>query len=72
VNLLQSVGLSPVAIDVDFLALGNAFELRNLSLGINDSEVRALVDIGASKTDINIMRGNHPTFSAKFSWLETI
>jgi len=62
VNLLQSVGLTPVIIDVDFLALGNAFELRNLSLGINDNEVRALVDIGASKTDINIMRGNGSFF----------
>jgi len=62
VNLLQSVGLTPVAIDVDFLALGNAFELRNVSLGINDAEVRALVDIGASKTDINIMRGNASYF----------
>ena len=58
IHLLQSVGLSPAVVDVDFLALGNAFELRNISLGINDNEVRALVDIGASKTDINIMRGN--------------
>lgn len=58
IHLLQSVGLTPTVVDVDFLALGNAFELRNISLGINDNEVRALVDIGASKTDINIMRGN--------------
>jgi type IV pilus assembly protein PilM len=62
INLLQSVGLAPAVIDVDFLALGNAFELRNLSLGINDNEVRALVDIGASKSDINIMRGNASFF----------
>lgn len=62
INLLQSVGLSPVVVDVDFLALGNAFELRNLMLGINDNEVRALVDVGASKTDINIMRGNSSYF----------
>jgi len=62
VSLLQSVGLAPVVIDLDFLALGNAFELRNLSLGINDNEVRALVDVGASKTDINIMRGNASMF----------
>ena len=59
---LQSVGLNAEVVDVDFLALGNAFELRNLSLGINDTEVRALVDIGASKTDINIMRGNTSYF----------
>ena len=62
INLLQSVGLAPVVVDVDFLALGNAFELRNLMLGINDNEVRALVDVGASKTDINIMRGNSSYF----------
>jgi type IV pilus assembly protein PilM len=62
INLLQSVGLAPAVVDVDFLALGNAFELRNLMLGINDAEVRALVDIGASKTDINIMRGNQSCF----------
>jgi len=62
INLLQSVGLAPAVIDVDFLALGNAFELRNLSLGINDNEVRALVDVGASKSDINIMRGNASFF----------
>jgi len=58
IALLQSVGLSPAIIDVDVFALGNAFELRNLSLGIADNEVRTLVDIGASKTNINIMRGN--------------
>ncbi|MFH0939554.1 MAG: type IV pilus assembly protein PilM [Planctomycetota bacterium] len=58
VALLQSVGLEPTIIDVDVFALGNAFELRNLALGINDQEVRALVDIGSSKTNINIMRGN--------------
>jgi type IV pilus assembly protein PilM len=62
INLLQSVGLAPSIVDVDFLSLGNAFELRNSMLGINDNEVRALVDIGASKTDINIMRGNASFF----------
>ncbi|MCW8133635.1 MAG: type IV pilus assembly protein PilM [Planctomycetota bacterium] len=62
IALLQSVGLSPAIVDVDVFALGNAFELRNLSLGINDNEVRTLVDIGASKTNINILRGNHSLF----------
>ena len=60
--LLESVGLKPAVLDVDVFALGNAFELRNLSLGILDNEVRALVDIGASKTNINIMRGNASCF----------
>lgn len=62
IALLQSVGLGPAIVDVDVFALGNAFELRNLSLGINDNEVRTLVDIGASKTNINILRGNHSLF----------
>lgn len=61
-TLLQSVGLTPTIVDVDVFALGNAFELRNLSLGIVDNEVRTLVDIGASKTNINIMRGNTSCF----------
>ena len=72
VNLLQSVGLQPEAVDVDFLALGNAFELAQPVLGVNDTEVRALVDVGASKTDINIMRGNASFFQgAKCSWPAT-
>jgi type IV pilus assembly protein PilM len=62
ISLLQSVGLTPAIVDVDVFAIGNAFELRNLSLGIADEEIRALVDIGASKTNINIMRGNKSYF----------
>ncbi len=62
ISLLQSIGLQPRIVDVDVFALGNAFELRNMSLGINDEEIRALVDIGASKTNINIMRGNKSYF----------
>ena len=62
VALLQSLGLKPGLVDVDVFALGNAFELRNQLLGINDQEVRALVDIGAAKTNINILRGNTSFF----------
>ncbi len=63
VALLESVGLTPLVIDVDVFALGNAFELRNSLLGSDDQQVRALVDIGASKTSINIMRGNSSFFT---------
>jgi len=60
VNLLAELGLQPVAIDVDSFAIGNAFELKALhSLRVqDDNRVAALIDIGASKTEINIMRGN--------------
>jgi type IV pilus assembly protein PilM len=63
VAMLDRLGLQPAVIDVDVFALGNAFEARNERLGINDEEVRGLVDIGASKTNINIMRGSTCSFT---------
>ena len=63
VAMLDRLGLQPAVIDVDVFALGNAFEVRNARLGINDEEVRGLVDIGASKTNINIMRGSTCSFT---------
>jgi type IV pilus assembly protein PilM len=63
VAMLDRLGLQPAVIDVDVFALGNAFEARNTRLGVNDEEVRGLVDIGASKTNINIMRGNTCSFT---------
>jgi len=62
VALLQAVGLTSALIDVDCFALGNAFEMRNTALGITDQEVRTLVDVGASKTNINIVRGSQSMF----------
>ncbi len=50
-NVLQEVGLVPAVVDVDAFALGNAFEV---SYGDPDEAV-VLVDIGASKTNLNIV-----------------
>ncbi len=65
VAVLNQVGLLPTIIDVDSFAAGNAFELRSLnSPRVEDEErVIALIDIGASKSNINIMRGNISYFS---------
>ncbi len=65
VNILNDVGLIPLAIDFDSFAIGNAFELcsQNSSQIEDDDRVIALIDIGASKTEINIMRGNLSCFS---------
>lgn len=65
VSLIQDLGLTPVVIDVDSFALGNAFELRNLhSPRLEDeNKITALVDIGASKTNINILKGSTSCFS---------
>ena len=65
VQLVQGLGLVPVVIDVDSFALGNAFELNSLnSPRVDDEEkVVALVDIGAVKTNINILKGSTSYFS---------
>ncbi len=64
--MLDRLGLIPQIIDVDIFALGNAFEGRNHRLGIEDEEIRGLVDIGANKTNIIIMRGNKCYFGREF------
>jgi type IV pilus assembly protein PilM len=80
VKLVQSQGLTPVAIDVDVFALANAWEL----CGLPDDEIEqqveakteqkaegkpkeekaiALVDVGASRTSINVLCGGETCFS---------
>ncbi len=60
VGLLQGVGLQPDVIDVDSFALGNAYEMRGrFSTQVEEGEKTvALVDVGANKTNVNILRGN--------------
>ena len=60
VALVQSTGLEPSIVDVDAFALGNAFGLRH-SLATSfeeDERVNALIDVGATKTNINVLRGD--------------
>lgn len=68
INLLQQLALRPIAIDVDAFALGNIYEFQQTQLLKNDisNKVVALVDIGASKTIINIMDGNLSVFTREF------
>lgn len=58
-DLLIEAGLHPVVIDTDIFALENEFEMNN---GVGDDSVVALVDIGASTTNINIVKGNITLF----------
>ena len=63
--LLRSANLVPSIIDVDSFALGNAFTVcfgRELERG-EGKKVRALIDVGASKTDINIISGDLSEFT---------
>jgi type IV pilus assembly protein PilM len=61
VSLLRSAGVNPVIIDVDGFALGNAHVLASRNGGTKD--VRALIDIGASKTNINVVEGANSLFT---------
>lgn len=68
VAMLEGSGLQPVIIDVDSFALGNAYELCGL---VNPDSVRpgklvALCDIGATKTNINIMSDRLSYFTREF------
>ncbi len=58
INLTQLAGLNPCIIDVDAFALQNIFES---SYDLEDENV-ALIDIGASKTSLNILKGSTSVF----------
>jgi len=62
---LTALGLQPVAVGVDSFALGNAYELSDMvspGLGGEDQTV-ALIDIGAVKSSINILRNGTTHFA---------
>ena len=58
VNLVQLAGLNPCIIDVDAFALQNIYEIN---YGLNGENV-ALIDIGAGKTTLNILKDNISVF----------
>ncbi len=58
VKLIQTAGLNPVIIDVDAFALQNIYE-ANYSA---ENENVALIDIGANKTTLNILKGDRSVF----------
>lgn len=60
VALLAQAGLAPAVVDVDAFALGNSYELAG---DRQEGEVAALVDIGATKTSINIVKGTVSCFT---------
>ncbi|BBM87633.1 type IV pilus assembly protein PilM [Candidatus Uabimicrobium amorphum] len=65
VGLLRSSELHPSIIDVDSFALGNAFVLKSMLSPRPEVEgkIVSLVDIGCTKTNINIMIGNTSFFT---------
>ena len=63
--MLVNLGLQPVTIGVDSFAIGNAYELNDIvSPGLQEeNHTVALIDIGASKSCINILRSNVSCFA---------
>jgi type IV pilus assembly protein PilM len=57
-NVLDLAGLNPCIIDVDAFALQNIYEKNN---ELSDDYV-ALIDIGANKTSLNILKGDSSVF----------
>lgn len=64
VGLLKQVKCPPAVVDVDAFALGNAYELtKRAGAGEGEPNVVALVDVGASKTSINILHKDVSCFT---------
>jgi type IV pilus assembly protein PilM len=58
VQLVQMAGLNPCTIDIDAFALQNIFEINHR----DDGDNVALIDIGASKTSLNILKAKTSVF----------
>ena len=63
INLVQMADLNPCIIDVDAFALQNNFEIN---YDLTDENL-ALIDIGANKTSLNILKGNLSVFMRDIS-----
>ncbi len=65
-NVITQAGKRPMVVDVDAFAMQNAFEL-NYKGEVNPSEVIALINIGASLININIIQGDISLFTRDIS-----
>lgn len=63
-QVLKSAGLYPVVVDLDVFAIENCFELNG---EFDPRTVTALVNIGASSTNINIVEGGVTAFTRDIS-----
>jgi type IV pilus assembly protein PilM len=63
-NQLKGAGVAPEVIDVDVFALANAYELLGPAAPPeSDKKATALIDIGASKSNVAIVQGNRVLFT---------
>ena len=59
-TLLQQAGLKPIIADLDVFALENCFELSN---GLDVDDTFAMINIGASTSNMNIIEGGITAFT---------
>jgi type IV pilus assembly protein PilM len=71
VRIVTGQGLTPVCIDLDLFAIANAWELCGLPddelLDEVEDHATALVDVGAARTSINVIRGGESCFSREIN-----
>jgi type IV pilus assembly protein PilM len=58
-EVIEKSGLNPIIVDVDSFALGNMYEIN---YGISEKNI-AIINIGASTTNINILQNGSPIFT---------
>jgi type IV pilus assembly protein PilM len=64
ITQLKAAGLAPEVVDVDVFALSNAYELLGPGpAATGEKSATALIDIGASKSNIAIVQGNRLLFT---------
>jgi type IV pilus assembly protein PilM len=63
-GVITQAGRTPLIVDIDAFALQNAYEAN---YGFTDGEVVALINAGASATNINIVQGDQSVFTRDVS-----
>jgi len=59
-SVVKDAGLTPAIVDIDSIAVGNAFELCR---PVSDEQVPMVVNVGASFMNINILHAGVPLFT---------
>ncbi|MGK2905938.1 MAG: type IV pilus biogenesis protein PilM [Desulfuromonadales bacterium] len=60
VSLFKECGLNPQVVDIDCFAVENVYEV---GYGTNENEIVALIDMGASSMNVNVLRGGMSVFT---------
>jgi type IV pilus assembly protein PilM len=58
-DVIRQADLAPKLVDIDIFAVQNAYELNH---EISSGEIQALINVGASVTNIAVMKGPQPIF----------